>query len=299
MKALSLLLVFCLSGCGHLLVRDLNEASIDQGFKRVETIICDRHDVGENGCIFKDGEQLGELKIFVINSGSVDLIGCGGTSALRYEKTGWLSVALSEIVSDESDCSLDIFLKPDYPGQNSAQFPVRGMYGTVTIGRCPAGVICSFESTQQRLSKVAVWNVSVDDSGAYLVRSCGQEMGRGDFNETLSLDLLSQVPEHRRKAKDGCAIILSLKGWLRHKLYHKVWFYDENVIPVQIPALKFGDKISFVSDKSVTVTVVNNKIYGQKGKFKPSQDGDFLRFYTSQGRSLVVFVKDGEIKWSK
>ena len=86
---------------------------------------------------------------------------------------------------------------------------------------------------------------------------------------------------------------------MRHKIYHKIWFYAESVIPVALPALEFDKKIRFVADKSVTVTVVNNKLYGQKGSFKPSPDGDYIRFYTSQGRSLVMFVKDGEVKWSK
>lgn len=298
MKILSLMLFFCLSGCGHKLVRDLNEASVDQGLKRVETIICDRHDVGENGCVFQEGEPLSDLKIYVINSGSINLIGCGSDNAYRYEKTGWFSIALADVVS-ETDCSLDIFVKVEFPGQNSAQFPVRGMYGTVTLGACPAGVLCGFESTQLPNGQTKAWDVSLDDSGAYLVRSCGEEVDRGTFDEHLSLDLRALIPELRRKPKDGCAVILSLKGMLRHKLFHKVWFYAENVIPVQLPALEFGDKISFVSDQSVTVTAVNNKLYGQSGKFKPSKDGDYLRFYTSQGRSLVVFIKDGEVKWTK
>jgi hypothetical protein len=292
------LIIILLSGCGHQLVRDFNEASIDQGYKRVETIVCDRHDVGENGCVFQEGELLGELKIFVVNSGSINISGCGNDVAYRYANTGWFSIDLEKVV-DRLDCSLDIFVSVDFPRQSQAQFPIRGMIGTVTLGSCPKDVICSFDSLMLRESQRPVIDTLIDDSGEFLVRSCGQELRRDRFNGKLQFELSDLVLADRMRAKDGCTAIVSVRGSQRYKKYYKIWFYAENTIPVQIPALEFGSKVKFISDKSVTLSVVNNKMYGQNGSFKPTATGDFLRFYTTQGRSLVMFLKDGEIVWIK
>jgi hypothetical protein len=293
-----LIALIFLSGCGSLLVRDLNEASIDQGYKRVETIVCDRHDVGENGCIFHEGEELGNLKIFVVASGSINISGCGSNFAYRYSRTGWFDIPLSQIV-DGLDCSLDILVNVDFPRQSSAQFPIRGMRGTVTLGSCPKSVECSFESMMLRESERISIEALSGDSGSFLVRSCGQEMLRDEFSSELVLSLDQLVPAERIRAKDGCTAIVSVRGTKLYKKYYRLWFYAENVIPVQVPALEFGSRIKFISDKSVTLSVVNTKMYGQHGSFKPTATGDFLRFYTTQGRSLVVFLKDGEIVWSK
>lgn len=293
-----LLALIFLSGCGHKLVRDFNESSIDQGYKRVETIVCDRHDVGENGCVFQEGEPLGELKIFVVNSGSINITGCGDDHAYRYARTGWFSIPLEDVV-DKLDCSLDIFVSVDFPRQESAQFPIRGMVGTVTLGSCPEGVLCSFESIMLRESQRPTINTLINDSGEFLVRSCDQELRRDRFSGELNLELSELVPKENMRAKDGCTAIVSARGSQRYKKYFKIWFYAENVIPVQIPALEIGSKVKFISDKSVTLSVVNNKMYGHHGSFKPTATGDFLRFYTTQGRSLVLFLKDGEIVWSK
>jgi hypothetical protein len=48
------------------------------------------------------------------------------------------------------------------------------------------------------------------------------------------------------------------------------------------------------------ITSVNGKLKkGRLGSYYPKEEGDYLRFFTSQGRSLVMFIKEGKTVWIK
>jgi hypothetical protein len=101
------------------------------------------------------------------------------------------------------------------------------------------------------------------------------------------------------KPDTGCTFILGVTGKSQHKIYRRVWTYSDSVRLLPDPALAPQEKKTyFTVDDSVLAVSVDGYITGRK-YFINKPSGNFIRFYTSQGRSLVVFVKDGGIVWAK
>jgi hypothetical protein len=303
-------LLISLSACaGAKLVRDLAPATLDVGHKRVETEICGSWAVGENGCVFDDGKLNGELKIYGVLRGSVTVIGqgCLVDKTFQYEwnpKDPWIHLPLKDLIGEklDSDCVLTIYQRLDYPNQQEAPFPIRGIYGTVSLGVCPAGALCSFKGEQSRVGWPPEPLVFDAVGGQYTLRGCGREIvPPTDFNAPLKLKLEELWPSGFPSQKSGCLFILGVRGsdGSRHKIYRKVSLFSEETIRLSEPVLTIdGDKIKFKGDRAVSLSIVGEKVHNSaSGKFEPGSSGNVLRFYTVQGRSLVVFVRDGLIKW--
>ena len=313
MKLFIIALFSTLTACSALsLVRDPAPASIDMGHKRVETEICGRQGVGENGCVFPDGNLDGILKIYKGVSGSVSIIGqgCSVDKNFHYEFDGnpWIELPLKELIGEriDNDCVLDIFQYLKFYGDEESPHPIRGMHGTVTLGTCPEGVVCNFDEEQVR----AGWHpkkFSFDGvgEGDYLLRGCKQQIGNiTHFTEPFTIDFESVWPGgYPLWGKQGCLFILGVKGENTYKIYRKVWIFKEETIKVDQPSLQIkpnGSKIKFKGDQYVSLSTTDtNRFSSNQGDFVPSIDGNTLRFFTIQGRSLVLFFKDDKIIWVK
>jgi hypothetical protein len=156
----------------------------------------------------------------------------------------------------------------------------------------------SFE--QVRLSQISHrWTLEGEESGKYMLAGCGKELIKPtDFEGTIDIELKQFLPKEKNS---GCMFIAGVRGALLHKIYRKVWQYSDKVINMKIPSISLsGSKVWYNGDEFSIGHSVNGRFYkGASGSFKPSKNGDTLRFFTSQGRTLVVFVKEGKVVWAK
>lgn len=302
--ALSLVLV----SCGNL-PQDQSAAPIEEGLKRVETIVCDRYDVGENGCVFTDGVVKSSLQIYKIYSGSVEIIGtgCGVNYKTNYSADGnqWLNIDLKSLLGERlgNDCVLTIVQKVVWKNQDKIPFPIKSLFGTVTLGTCPIGVNCSFDSFQYPLSGAVAsvkFDLDEDTIGRFALAGCGKELiPLSNFQGPLEIPVEQFLPTAKNS---GCLFIMAvLYEQELFKVYTKIWRFADKLQPLARPALSVtSKKVCFTGDISTLATSINGEVISKgKGCFKPSADGDYVRFYTSQGRSLITFIKDGEIVWVK
>ena len=294
--------MFLFTACANKIVPDPFPPSIDTGHKRVETVICGSHDVGENGCVFPDGNLYGALKIFKVMSGEVSVRGCGMDKSYAYtndEIQQWIEIPLSGKVSD--DCVIDIYQKVIFPGQDKLDFPIYGMRGTVSIGACSVGISCDFKQRQSML------NVPLDDyvisgDGSYLIRGCGQVVdGPSPIKGSKSIKLDLIWPGGYPKDKSECLFVTGIKGVSLQKRYFKVSLFKRSAEFLSTPEIKkTGKQIEFMGDEYASITMIDGKVVvDHHGKFTPDVAGNYLRFYTANGRSIVAFVQNGEIVWTK
>jgi hypothetical protein len=293
-----------LTACGSL-KQDLAPAPIELNEKRVETIVCGSHQVGENGCLIIDGVVDGTLSIYKINEGSVRILGlgCGVDESIGYNSEGeWLDIDLRELVGDrlDTDCVLTITQTVRWKSQDRLTFPIKQLAGTVTLGTCSSNFVCSITFEQSKISdRTQVLRFKQETSGAYMLSGCGRELIKPtDFKGELVLPLGRYYQDN---GPGGCMFILAVRGQALHKVYQKVNYFADRALPLQTPSIEVrGKRVFYKGDPSTMFSSVNgNFIKGANGKFIPLSGGDTLRFFTSQGRTLVVFVKDGRILWTK
>ena len=314
MKYLILCLAFLLS-CSPKLIRDQAPASIDMGWKRLETTLCDRWEVGDNGCVFPEG-KVGDatLHIYKVLRGGVSIIGqgCKVDHNVQYEydeKNSWLDIKIADLIQGDTldnDCVLTIYQRVIFPDNESSPFPVEGIYGTVTLGTCPAGSTCSFDSEQIR----AGWHpdpirFDVDTAGQYMLRGCGQELvPPSNFSSPLTVNVETLWPGgYPKEGRVSCLFILGVRGAAggKFKKYHKVSIFREETLKLDSPSIVLdGDTADFRGDPAVSLVIAGDKIINDTaGDWHPNKNGDYLRFYTIKGRTLVVFIRNGVIEWTK
>ncbi len=311
MNYIIIILVSALVGCAGAPMSDPNPGSIDMGWKRVETRICGSHEVGENGCTFVDG-NLGtvKLEVYRIGVGDLQITGCGIQKNIRYnlKSPEWISMNLSELLGVgglEQDCVLEIYQRLEFPLQDQLEIPVQGIYGTVSLGRCPSGIHCSMQF-EQRNVVLGIEQRLIPEAGAtgqYMLTGCGQTLiPMAPYVGPLVLDLERAwpggYPQMPANGKQGCMFILGLKtGGMGYKLYDKVWLIMRENVEMSEPTIAGR---TFVGDRYTAATIVDGVIVrGGAGTYTPNVLGNYLRFYTVKGRSMVVFVQDGRIKWQK
>ena len=299
-----LVMMLFLTACGSAIIQDRAPAPIEEGQKRVETIICDSHQVGENGCIFPEGRVSGSLKIFKVYEGEISILGlgCGVDFSQTYDhnQEPWLELDLQSLVGEKlvNDCVLTITQKIQWKGSDRATFPIKDFRGTVTLGTCPSGVKCSISYEQRRLSDPnSRIRFSEEPSGRFILSGCGRELvPPTSYSGHLDIGLAQYLPN---KADTGCMFILGVVGRERHKVYQKVWMFSDKVRNLPVPELKIsGKRVYFTIDDSILAVSVDGFITSRK-YFEPSKNGNYLRFYTSQGRSLVMFIYEGRVVWAK
>ncbi len=286
MKRFLILISIVLVSC-QTVVQDRAKPTIETNQQRVETVICDKHAVGLNGCLFKDGVVDSRLKIFNISKGSIRVLGCGLDLTSRYDlKNGeWFDVELPERI--ENDCMISIYQQAEWPKQDKFEFPVKGFIGSVFLGRCLSGQSCQYSDKQIRRGDSLEIVEDLEDIGAYKLIGCGKELAMGDYNGQLELDL-GKLVENK-----GCVFYVLIKG--QKTLYKHIIYVNVMELESLNLALPSVVKKKFQSDGSVLG-------YIQDGKIKMEQSGKaegLVRFYSSAGRSLLVQFKDGGIEWSK
>lgn len=289
-------------------IKDPNPPVIDVGHKRVETIICGNRNVGENGCVFAGGKISGTLKIYRVVEGQVVITGqgCNVDQSISYGKSTdeWLTIDLKSIIGGDitEDCVLSISQYPKFNGQDGAEFPVRGMQGTVLLGTCPADTKCSYTAEQRRAgSSIPVWSPKLPAAGDYLVQGCGATVvPQTSFTDGVKVDLKALWPNgYPADGKVGCTFIMGVRGadGSKMKIYRKVWLYKRATILLPQPVIEGS---SITGDQYVSLTVVDGvSTLSNVATYEAKADGNMLRFYTTQGRSLVVKVKDGKIEWTQ
>jgi hypothetical protein len=268
-------------------VQDNTPPVLDLGLKRVETIVCNNHQVGENGCIFPSGKVSGELKIYSYFSGNMVLVSqnCKIDKKFNYNsKQGeWVAFNLTSLIGDTltEDCVLSILQNVEVPRQEDLSFPIYPLKGTVTFGTCPVGVLCDFKFAQYRVDfDDLTMNIGADGENEILVRGC---------NETTPY-----------RANQGCLFIAGVRGEKKYKFYNKVWLYDSRVVAMSEPLVTTkNSKITVQGDKASLYSICNDE-YVKGDTCKLKKNGvNYVRFYTSAGRTMVVKLNNGVVEWIK
>jgi hypothetical protein len=299
--ALFILILLSLS-CAQKLKQDPFKPSIDTNYKRVETVICGNHSVGENGCVYKNGDLSGSLKIFKVLTGEVTLSGCGLDHSYSYEydkNNQWLELPLGGKL--ESDCIIDIYQKIKFPKQETATFPIYGIKGTVSLGTCSSDSSCEFKNKQVMVG-IEIDSYAITGDGSYMVTGCGQTVeGPSPIHGVKNLRFDLMWPGGYPSAPAECLFITGVKGVFKQKKYMKINLFSRETQFVSDPDVKKeGSSVSFSGDEYVSLTLTDDSfIEGSAGKFTSNIEGNYLRFYTVNGRSLVAFIRDGEVVWTK
>lgn len=291
-------LVF-MSSCGHI-TQDKSPGSIETDYLRVESVICGKHDIGSNGCIFPEGNVEGELKLFATNSGYIKLTGssCGVDKKINYDiKNGeWITLDLKSLVGPKlvDDCMIKVYQNIMVPNQDRLQFPILGMVGSVFLGVCPSGVECSYENKQERqgfsMPEIIIHGTEFGPS-KYIVGACGSQV----VSPTDATTLTTYLPQEK-----SCMVISSVKSssGRKFKNFYDLHIFKSTTILMSEPTLTTDGK--FTGDSLSAINISNSKVtVGNKGKFDETAEEQIIRFYTSQGRSLVVALSKGVILWVK
>lgn len=285
--------------CGHI-VQDKSPGSIDSDHLRVESLICGSHEVGNNGCIFQEGNVEGDLKFFAVNSGYIKLTGsaCGVDKKINYDiKSGeWVSIPLTSLVGPKlsSDCMIEVYQNITVPRQDRLQFPVKGMIGTVFLGVCPSGVECNYSRDQVRqgftMPLIPIHGTEFGPS-KYIVGACGSQV----VPPTDASEYINYIPQEK-----SCLFISSVKSssGRKFKNFFDLHIFKSTAILMSEPVVSTDGK--FIGDALSAINISNSKVsVGNKGSYDETSDQYFIRFYTSQGRSLVVALSKGVILWVK
>lgn len=304
---ISILLALLIFSC-QTPVQDSSSPAINSGLKRVETVICGNHSVGENGCVFPEGNISGSLDIFAYFSGTVLLTSsnCMVDKKISYDmkQAEWISLDLKSLVGNKlsQDCVISILQTPIVPKQDQLEFPIYPLKGTVTLGECPANVICKGDFTQKRFGAYAP-TMSIGSPGynQIVAQGCGETLLSGEFTDEINLDLVQLWPKNTPyKGNSGCLFIVGVKGHDKYKFYNKIWLYDQQVLTMAEPLLELkNNKVNVTGDKSTLYTIIDGDYArGNTGKVD-KKDVHYIRFYTSAGRTMIVKINNGAIEWTK
>lgn len=304
---ISILLALLIFSC-QTPVQDSSSTAISAGLKRVETVICGTHAVGENGCVYPEGNISGTLDIFAYFSGTILLTSsnCSVDKKITYDlkQAEWVSLDLKGLVGEKltQDCIISILQTPLVPKQDNLQFPIYPLIGTVTLGTCPANVKCSATFIQRRFGTYSP-EMSIGAPGYNIIaaQGCGETLLSGEFTDEINLDFVKLWPKNTPyKGNNGCLFIVGVKGNDKYKFYNKVWFYDNAVLTMAEPLLTIkSKKVTVVGDKSTLYTILDaNYAKGNTGEVD-AVGVHYVRFYTSAGRTMVVMIKDGVAQWTK
>lgn len=304
--SISILILSC-----QLPVKDSSSPAIDSGLKRVETIICNNHAVGENGCLFPDGVITGDLDIYAYFSGTLLLVSsnCNVDKKVSYNisESEWVKFNLKDLVGEKlsSDCVISILQTPNTEDQERLEFPLYPLKGTITLGRCPNGVVCDSRFTQERFSvRNDIMSIGADGLNKILVQACGETVFSGEFTGEINLSLSTIWPQNTsHKGNSGCLFVVGVRGVdndNRYKFYNKIWYYDDNVLTMSAPSVTVkNNNIRVIGDKSTLYTITDGK-YSRGNTCKIKKKGvRYVRFYTSAGRTMVVKFNDGVVEWIK
>lgn len=294
-KLFLFLVVLLLTSCSHTtIVRDLGPPAIQTNYKRVETEICGRRAVGENGCVLTTDQPQGELKILRVYKGAITILGqaCNVDYRAQYEESDdqWIRIPLGDLLPRISnDCILDIYQRVDF----SVDYPFdqSGFRGTVTLGSCPRFSQCFFQAVQPYENWPLADLQLPESEGTLLVRSEGTLLlGPAPHKGPLRL-------EETSPSKSQLWVIGFKTATKHYKIYYKINRIGLNTQKLNAPSITLHDeKYVFNGDRAATLSLVNNKLlWGVSGEF--ADESVILRFFTINGRSLVVGVNRGKVTW--
>lgn len=295
------LLNFLLSGtsllllsCSSIPARDLAPAPIEVGLKRAEIEICGQRRIGENGCLYTKGEYP-IMRIRRIAQGIISLVGsaCQLDQSVRYSDTGppWIDFELAPFLQRHPNCQIDIYQYVIHPHQDEYPHPIRGFRGTAIVSECPANTTCSFSAVQVREKwEIPDLILSVPGEGKFTVEACGARLMESSFKHWVYVnsDQLGKI-----EARDCLFTVAAKSSETRALHQYKVGRFSELALPLAAPSFEwFMDKLLVRADPAVSLVEVDGEfIANNVFFFKPSGDIDELRFYTMQGRSLLVRVR--------
>jgi hypothetical protein len=301
--AILLIALGYLHGCGNI-PQDQAKSSIDANYYRVETEVCGRYDIGLNGCALVDG-VIGDnvLKVMAPLKGTIQLSSkcLQNDVVINYNKgnnIAWEVISLKDIFGEKitKDCVITIYQALTFPNQDKLTFPVRGIIGKVVLFSYPENVKYVYDNSQTKIGNsaptVSLFGTEVG-AGKYKIAGCDQDLTPViDFTSPISFN-----PDNFFTPQKSCLYFYAVRKLEeRFKGAFDINYYANDYLELAYPSTLDGQ---FEGDKNAAISFVDfgKVIVGNTGKL--TNGSHVLRFYTSQGRTLVAKMNNGEILWVK
>lgn len=326
------------AGCSSVLLRDDVPPPVENGYNRVETVVCGHHSVGNNVCWV--GSQTDprsvEFKVVTYLSGRLSVkssgAGCQIDEAIRFSNGQVIDLDLSKYLQRfAKSCVVDLFMLIEFPGQKDTDVPVRGLAGRVVLAYSDLGK--SPMSAEWLNSPVArpqdddfyqgVGLISLrQQSGPYngperirigtegsrrgkiRIDGCGLQPLVFDYNNENPAVGLAVILGEKVKVVDNCQLVgrvlrLDMNDDLVFLLNLEV--YSKKVVLLEEPDVIFsGNEARFEGSPAVSWTFVDEEaVNGTKGKAQTDGRTFTIRQLTAIGRTRVVKYENGSSVWSK
>lgn len=322
--------------CSHqVLIKDPLPPSIDSNYLVGETTIIDRYDAGYNGVTVKKGESTANKQFAVHTAGDGELfvIGsdCGIDEAFVYHNSEDVNLSLSKYFGKtfEESCLIDIVMFPKFPGFENSESPIRGMKSKVFIHVIPEDtesalieynngethVGFAMMQLRERLKdKPLVSGVeprSLDivaggGSGMLLIEGCGVSIKRVFNTDKISIRIEDLLGESWGK-DDGCiyfgAVIKDNTDTdfpeLRFAIGISVFGIEYQKLSAKLVSSPGSSYCTVYGSSYVSYTYVDKTMYNVNSiKFRCYDQYTYrIRQYTTQGRGLVMLIKNKEAVW--
>jgi hypothetical protein len=300
--ALLLIALGYLHGCGKI-PQDLAKSSIETNYYRVESEVCGRYDVGLNGCALTGG-IVGDnvLKIMAPLKGTIQLSSkcLQNDFVVNYDNgnsIAWKEIQLKNVFGEKitEDCVISIYQSLTFPDQDKLTFPVRGIIGKVILFNRQENVKYSYDNSQTKLGNfsptIPLYGTEVG-SGKYKIAGCDQDITQTtDFSSPITFN-----PDTFFNPQRSCLFFYAVRnGEDRYKGAFDINYYSHEYLELAFPSIV---KDMFEGDKSTAISFVDfgKVVLGGSGKI--TSGTHTIRFYTSQGRTLVAKIGNGVILWA-
>jgi hypothetical protein len=278
--------LFLISSCTSFQLRpDPAPSPIDPNISqaRLEFQGCRAEDsqIGTIACLPGD-----KLSIVTEFPGTVIYFSSGDKCSVRVEARATLPKTEIQLPTFDSICPLVVYYLPDYPKASSSVYPIKGLFGEVSLQPDskyePFG---NFSITTSEILKIQFPNAV---RGAFISRQLSNP-------QTFEGDTLAMKP-----ALVGLDLI-QVKLWMadgsnQFKVVPGNFFSPFALQILFDPVLK-PKKLEITFPEVVSIVTVNHEIHTElKLKLEPDFTGE-IRAYTVQGRTLLAKYSKGVLQW--
>jgi hypothetical protein len=335
-KVLILLGAFLfIAGCTSVIVKDDAPPPIENGLRRLETTACGHYGIGNNICWVdsKTNPKDVDISVGIYFEGRLVLKSSGGgcsiDDSITVQEFGPYKIDLAKYVGVfSSSCILDLIYQPKFPGQESSDAKVRGMFGRVVImfsdrekaelsndqtgpySRMDdlfysgSGIISIRQSSVYSTDDSFVIGTRGSDKGTIRIDGCGLSPLIFSYTSQNPRLSIKNLIRDKMKTVDNCiftGIIVpqDKPDDLAFALILEV--FSKQVVFLQTPDLQASkDRLIFSSTGPVSWTFVGDKAFNKGSGKVDIEDGSFIiRQVTAVGRTRIVKYENGYEVWSR
>lgn len=315
-KLLIILSFILIVGC-QTIPQDTTPAPINHNKMTLELQSCDKQEVGLLGCFFDD-TQAGKLIIPLWSKGEYQIQSdrCRFFENKKFEKTTKLTLDYKTLLAnrpeEEGSCLFNIKVFID-------KFD-NGFEGFFLLSKGDMKLISfDFEKKsylgyaglqlKEGMDIQSSFNFKTDKPGTLIFEGCNHD-GELKYEKDPSVafkDIISGV----LIPKDSCILTVGIvpddvNFPVEYGKIH-INIYEKTTVSLPQPNLEYrNEKLTVKADKLVAAITINDDLSIEKGngnkkfssKIKENEEA-IIRLFTSNGRFMLLKVKNGEILWVK